>query len=112
MDLAADPPRQRSIASRLYIDATIHKSGVLTVLFVAERLQRHCLQQWLLLGEHHRHPQLGSAMDSLVGRAFLPVVQVPLCSIITPNTIVQVEQGQVSRVVDRRKSTAAHFRRS
>jgi hypothetical protein len=45
MDLAPDPTRQRSIVSRLNLDAAIQVNRALAVLVVAERLQRQRLQR-------------------------------------------------------------------
>src|SRR5208283_1202173 len=53
-------------------------NGAIAVLVVAERLQRQRLQAGFLFGEHRRYLPFGSAVDSGVGPAFFPVIQIGL----------------------------------
>ena len=78
IDLATDPARRRTIIGRFNFNTTIDMDRALSVLVIAERLQRQRLQVGLLFGEHRRHLPLGAAMDARVGPVLFPVIQICL----------------------------------
>src|ERR1039457_4510438 len=55
VDLPPDPARRCAVVSSINLDAAIHMNDALTVLVVAERLQRQRLRVGLLFGEHRRY---------------------------------------------------------
>ena len=65
VDLPPDSARRRAVISSFNFDTSIQMNRALTVLVVAERLQRQRLQVRLLLGEHRRHLPLGATVDAL-----------------------------------------------
>jgi len=79
IDLAADPSRRRSVVSSFHFHTAIQMNSPLSVLVIAERLQRQLLQDGFFFGEHGRHLPLRAAMDARVGPVFFPVIEIRLC---------------------------------
>src|ERR1039458_8774761 len=98
MNLSTDPAWRRSVVSRFNLDATIQMHRALSILVVAERLQRQRLQKGLLFGEHRRHLTLGAAVDALVSPVLFPVVQVRLPLFQTLELLAL--QGRLLRMAD------------
>jgi hypothetical protein len=78
IDLLADPTGRCSVVRRLHRDTTVQMNRAPTVLVVAERFQWQRFQRGLLFSKHGRYLPFGSAMDTFVGPAFFPVIEISL----------------------------------
>src|SRR5579863_1811215 len=78
IDQPTDPARRRAIVGRVDFNTAIDMDRSLSVLVIAERLQRQRLQQGLLFGEHRRHLPLGAAVDARVCPVLFPAIEICL----------------------------------
>jgi hypothetical protein len=68
----------RSLSNLLRFNTAIDMNRPLSVLVIAERLQRQRLQQGHLFGEYGRQLPVGAAIDACVGPVLFPVIEIRL----------------------------------
>ena len=73
-----DPSRRQAVIGGFDFHTTIQMHYTFSVLVVAERFQRQCLQVRFFFREHRGNLAFGGAMDARVGPAFFPAVEIPL----------------------------------
>ena len=74
----ADPTRRRAIVCGFDLDTSVQMHGSFAVLVIAEWLDRQREQCGALFGEHRRDLPFGGAVNSGIGPALFPAVQVSL----------------------------------
>jgi hypothetical protein len=75
---AADPAWWRAVVGRFHFDAAVQMYRSFTVLVIAKRFQGQRLERRFFFGEHRGDLSLGGAMDSRIGPAFFPAIQIGL----------------------------------
>src|SRR5436189_2090295 len=74
----SDPSRRPTVIGGFDFHTTIQMHYTFSVLVVAERFQRQCLQVRFFFREHGGNLAFGGAMDACIGPAFFPAVEIPL----------------------------------
>jgi len=75
---AAEPARRRRVVGAGDFDVAVEMHGARPVLVVAKRLERQRSEVRLLLGEHGGDLALGGAVDTGVGPARVPAIEIGL----------------------------------
>src|SRR5207253_11346989 len=77
-DRAAEPARRRGVVGAGDFDTAVEMHGARAVVVVAKGLERQRSELRLFLGEHGGDLTLGGAVDTGIGPARLPAVEIRL----------------------------------